>query len=264
MVTSPEGLILGLPPAPEAVDFNGAGAGTCLIWHLSYEDGLEGLEGGNYVSDLIGTYDLSDNYVTVYRNQPEAGTLTGGPFEIVVDGTPDMVSGISITGTRSGTNSTFVVTSPEGEILGIPPSLEAVEGIDFDAAGPGTCLIWHLRYEDGLEGLEMGLNANDLMGCYDFSNSVEVIRLSNTSGKGTISLYPSPAVNVVNVSSKSIDTENVQMRIYDFAGNDISSKVRRIDSSDLSFDVQSLPSGIYFLSLRNGKGQAVTEKIVKR
>ena len=184
VVTSPYGEILGLPPSPEAVDFNGAGAGTCLIWHLSYEDGLEGLEGGNNVSDLTGTYDLSDNYVTVYRNQPEAGTLTGGPFYITVDGTPDMVSGIAITGTRSGSNSTFVVTSPEGEILGIPPSLDAVEGIDFDAAGPGTCLIWHLRYEDGLEGLEMGKNANDLYGCYDLSNYIEVVRVEGAMVDG--------------------------------------------------------------------------------
>ena len=42
--------------------------------------------------------------------------------------------------------------------------------------GPGTCLIWHLRYEDGLEGLEMGMNANDLSGCYDLSNYIEVVR----------------------------------------------------------------------------------------
>ena len=135
VVTDEYGKILGLPPNPEAVNFDGAGAGLCLIWHLSYEDGLEGLEAGNNVDGLDGIYDFS-NDIRVYRNQPDAGTLTGGPFYTIVDGYPDMVSGISITGTRSGTNSTFVVTSPEGEILGIPPSLEAVEGIDFDAAGP--------------------------------------------------------------------------------------------------------------------------------
>ncbi|MGI9551144.1 MAG: T9SS type A sorting domain-containing protein [Aurantibacter sp.] len=261
VVTSEDGMILGLPPSPEAVNFDGAGAGVCLIWHLSYENGLEGLEEGKSISDLSGIYDLS-NEIRVDRNQPDAGTLTGGPFEFVVDGSPDMVSGITITGTRSGSNSTFVVTSPEGDILGIPPSLDAVEGIDFDEAGPGTCLIWHLRYEDGLEGLEMGGNTNDLMGCYDLSNYVEVVRLSDTSGKGPVSVFPLPATDVLHISSKSFDQTNVQMRLFDFAGNDISNKVRRTSASDLSFDVQSLSSGIYFLSLRNGKGQAVTKKIV--
>ena len=165
VVTSPEGEILGLPPVPEAINFDVAGRqAPCLIWHLSYLDGLEGLEKGKYIADLTGTYDFSDDNVRVYRSQPDAGELTGGPFAFTVNGTPDMVSGISITGNRSGSNSTFIVTSPEGDILGIPPTLSAVEGIDFDGAGAGTCLIWHLRYEDGLEGLEMGKNTNDFYG----------------------------------------------------------------------------------------------------
>ena len=44
--------------------------------------------------------------------------------------------------------------------------------MDFDGAGAGVCLIWHLSYEDGLTGLELGNNVNtDLMGLFDFSNS---------------------------------------------------------------------------------------------
>jgi len=101
VVTDETGKILGLPPTPEAVNFDGAGAGTCLIWHLSYEDDLTGLEAGNNVADLSGTHDFSDEYVTVYRNQPDAGELVGGPFQFVVDGEADMVSGISITGGRA-------------------------------------------------------------------------------------------------------------------------------------------------------------------
>ena len=31
-------------------------------------------------------------------------------------------------------------------------------------------MIWHLSYEDGLTGKEVGLNANDLEGCFDLSN----------------------------------------------------------------------------------------------
>jgi len=264
VVTDEAGNILGLPPTPEAVDFDGAGAGTCLIWYLRYEDGLEGLEGGNNVSALSGTFDFS-NEIPVYRHQPDAGTLTGGPFEFIVDEDSDMVSGLALTGSRSGSNSSFVITDDQGKILGLPPSIDAVQGVDFNGAGPGTCFIYHLRYEDGLEGLEPDSNIADLSGCYDFSNSIEVVRLSDTSsGKSAVSLYPLPAVDVVNVSSSSFDKKNVQMRLYDFAGNDISGKVRRIDSTDLSYDVQSLPSGIYFLSLRNSKGQAVTKKIVKK
>ena len=124
VVTDEEGNILGLPPTPEAVDFNGAGAGTCLIWHLSFEDGLTGLEvGNNALTDLDGCYDLSDEFVSVVRLQPEGGVVAGGPYEFCVgDDVADMVADVT-------SNSQWVVTDEEGNILG---------SVDFNGAGAGT------------------------------------------------------------------------------------------------------------------------------
>ncbi|WP_298507214.1 hypothetical protein, partial [uncultured Maribacter sp.] len=176
VVTDENGKILGLPPTPEAVNFDGAGAGLCLIWHLSYADGLEGLEAGNNATtDLVGTYDLS-NSIKVYRNAPNAGEIVGGPYNFTVDGTADYVTNIGLEGPAEGSNSTWVITDESGKILGLPPTLEAVKGVNFDAAGAGTCLIWYLRYEDGLVGAEVDKNANDLYGCFDLSNSITVVR----------------------------------------------------------------------------------------
>ena len=70
------------------------------------------------------------------------GVITGGPFSFIVDGTPDMVSGITLNAsTATGDNATFVITDDAGNILGLPPTLTAVEGVDFDGAGAGVCLI---------------------------------------------------------------------------------------------------------------------------
>jgi hypothetical protein len=178
VITDDTGVILGLPPTLEAlegVDFDGAGAGVCLIWYLRFEDDLIGAEPGMNANDLQGTFSLS-NSITVTRNQPLAGMISGGPFEFVVDGDPDFVTGISLDGTATGTNSTWVITDDSGVILGLPPTLADVEGIDFDAAGEGVCLIWYLRFEDGLEGAAMGENAADLSGCFSLSNSITVTR----------------------------------------------------------------------------------------
>ncbi|WGD34096.1 hypothetical protein [Olleya sp. YS] len=178
VITDDAGNILGLPPTiadVEGVDFDGAGAGTCLIWHLSYEDGLQGAMMGANANDLQGFFDLS-NPITVVRNQPNAGMISGGPFNFTVDGTPDMVSGITLDGTATGTNATWVITDDAGNILGLPPTLADVEGVNFDGAGAGTCLIWYLRYEDGLQGAMMGANANNLSGCFSLSNSITVVR----------------------------------------------------------------------------------------
>ena len=170
--------ILGLPPtleAVEGVDFDGAGIGVCLIWHITYEDGITGLAMGENAADLDGFFALS-NSIRVYRN-PNAGTISGGPFTFAVDGTPDMVSGITLDSSNAtGTNRTWVITDDQGNILGLPPTLAAVEGVDFDGAGSGVCFIWYMRYEDGLTGLEMGNNVEDLDGLYGLSNSIMVTR----------------------------------------------------------------------------------------
>ncbi len=182
IITDDQNNILGLPPMlsnVEGVDFDGAGAGVCLIWHLTYEEGLTGLAAGNNVSDFEGFYGLS-NAITVTRNPLEAGTLSGGPYTFTVDGLPDMVSGVILDAANlTGTNQTYVITDDAGNILGLPPTLEAVEGVDFDGAGVGVCYIWHLTYEDGLSGLAAGQNASDLDGFFDLSNFIMVTRLGD-------------------------------------------------------------------------------------
>ena len=73
----------------------------------------------------------------------EGGTLAGGPFEFCAgDGEADNIPADAITLTgNSGPNSQWVVTDDQGNILGLPPSFDAV---DFDGAGVGNCLVWHL------------------------------------------------------------------------------------------------------------------------
>jgi len=104
----------------------------------------------------------------------DGGTLVGGPFTFCVDGIADNIhgiadnipaDGITLSG-NSGTNSQWVVTDDQGNILGLPPSFT---GPDFDDAGAGVCFVWHLSYDDGLTGLAAGNNVNQLAGCFDLS-----------------------------------------------------------------------------------------------
>ena len=178
VITDEDLNILGLPPTLEAlegVDFDGAGVGLCLIWHLTYEEGISGLEPGANAANLDGFFALS-NSISVYRN-PSAGSISGGPFEFTVDGVPDRVSGITLdNSTATGSNSTWVITDDQNNILGLPPTLADVEGVDFDGAGAGVCFIWYMRYEDGLTGLMAGANVSELEGLFGLSNSITVTR----------------------------------------------------------------------------------------
>ena len=97
------------------------------------------------------------------------GELEGGPFEFCVNGTADNIPAGAITvDDVSGSNSQWIITDEQGDILGLPNSYTDV---NFDAAGVGICYIWHLSYEDGISGLSMGNNLEDLTGCFNLSNS---------------------------------------------------------------------------------------------
>lgn len=169
--------ILGAPPTVEAlegVNFDGAGRGVCLIWYLRYENDTN-IDTVTNAADLTGTFSLS-NSLRVERG-PNADVLIGGPFTFTVDGMPDMVSGIAFENpdNRVGANALWVITDDTGMILGTPPNLSAVEGVDFDAAGTGVCLIWYLRYEDDTN-IDTVTNANNLTGTFHLSNSITVTR----------------------------------------------------------------------------------------
>ena len=94
---------------PSAVNFDGAGAGTCLIWHLSFDDGLQGAEVGMNTSNLQGCYSLS-NSITVVRTNADGcnangGELFGGTFAFTVgDGVADNIP--------AGSISCLLYTSP--------------------------------------------------------------------------------------------------------------------------------------------------------
>ena len=87
---------------------------------------------------------------------------------------PDPVD-VTIVGEGVGTNSGWVITDQAtGEILGLPMA----PPFDLEDVDPGICDVWYIRYEDGLTGLEMGLNVADLDGCYDLSNPISIDRVS--------------------------------------------------------------------------------------
>ncbi|MEM6524338.1 MAG: hypothetical protein AAGF85_03270 [Bacteroidota bacterium] len=176
VVTDDQGMILGLPPTFTAPDFDEAGSGVCLVWYLTYEEGLTGLENGMNANDLNGVFALS-NPITV--NRLDAPMLIGGPFTFTVgDGMADNIEAGAITvegGFSVNDQSSWIVTDDLGNILGLPASFTDV---DFDDAGVGVCLIWYITYAEGLTGLEMGNNVSGLDGAvFELSNSVTVNRV---------------------------------------------------------------------------------------
>ena len=90
----------------------------------------------------------------------------------------------------------------------------------------------------------------DIDGSYEYSIMTSV-QFENYSDK--ISVYPNPALNYINVDYKEIDSQNeaVQIFLYNELGNQV--KVKNVnDRSAESIDVSDLPSGAYFLVVKQG------------
>ncbi|NEN25918.1 hypothetical protein G3O08_20715, partial [Cryomorpha ignava] len=240
--------LLGLPATMadvEAINFDNAGAGNCLIWFLSFDadnsnadEAAASFLEGNAVNagDLTGCFDLSNSIEVVRENCASefdcpdleanfgdacddgddmtendtvgtdcqcAGTpifvceADGGAIQFedgsmtvnvcVDDNEPSTVDVAFATEPNApeGYGATWVVTDPDLNLLGLPATMADVEAINFDNAGVGNCLIWFLSFNADnsnadeaaasfLEG--NAVNAGDLTGCFDLSNSIEVVR----------------------------------------------------------------------------------------
>ncbi len=221
VITNPAGDIIGFSLTNE-FNFDGAGTGNCVIWYLKYEDGLDGLEIGNNVSELDGCYDFS-NSITVIRTDPDGGSIsTNDPTNVCVgDGENDFVN-VTLSG-EEGPNTSWIITDESLNILDLPGN----SPFNFEGAGVGTCLIWSITYADGLDGLVVGANAADLSGCYELSNSISVVRQEccDIDG-GDISTNDPTNVCVgdgvddfVNVSLSGATGSNQGWLITDEAGN---------------------------------------------
>ena len=179
IITDVAGMILELPSGPP-FDFSSNPVGLCQIWHIAYQDNLMGLMVGNNLSDLTGSYDLSNN-ILVNR-----GTAAGGILALsngmttdtitVGDGIVDTIS--LMLATEEGENFVFLISDTLGFIM----EITTMDTLDFESAGGGVCLITNLSYSGAISGLMVGNNISDLDGCYDLSNSVTIVRLGLMGG----------------------------------------------------------------------------------
>ncbi len=196
IITDGAATILALPETLgdlEEFDFNEGDAGDRLIWNIRYEAGISGLTVGSDATAISGCFSLS-NSIAVSRSVSEvsAATISGGPYSFCInDGDADNVSGLAIDVSEAvGTNSSWIITDDAGKILSLPSSIAEVEAIDFDEAGGSTRLIWNIRYEDGIFGLEVDQNATEMVGCFALSNALEVVRTESDNNAGTITGGP--------------------------------------------------------------------------
>ena len=176
---------------PEACNFDSEATeddGSCLVPNIECEECSDGAVvqidlDMNGIGDCDEVFGCTDPDACNF--DPEVNVDDGScvvvsssqissddPLEICAgDGIADPIAVTLIAG--DGPVSTYVVTDENVNILAIQ------DGSDFDleGAGVGTCLIWHITYDDtNLTGLTVGKHFAAGRGCYAQSNSISVVR----------------------------------------------------------------------------------------
>lgn len=178
VITDTLGNILDLPLS-SPFDLEGAGAGVCLIWNISYDSPITGLATGLNVSGISGCYGLS-NAITVTRYSATAGTISSnGLTELEIcagDGLADFID-VQVTG-NVGASQQWIITDADGHIT----NLSSFPPFNLESAISGTCYIQHLSYEGPISGLAFGNRLSEISGCFGLSNPITVNKIRTTGG----------------------------------------------------------------------------------
>lgn len=261
-------------------NFENLPEGICRIYGLSHT-GVIDIDAGDDLFDTAlsdGCFDVSDNFITVVKVIPTAGTITtqAGTTEetITIDGMPDtlhfMNSGSALAKQR------YVITDANEVILGITDH----DFVDFENAGVGICKVYNLVYSGSLlaEAGDLFLEMAPASGCWGVSdNFVTVNRIelgnnfSNTGGiqnaslsKSNLTITPNPATNFINIDYYSTIENKGQIQIIDRSGKVLFKKKNSFEKghNTVQIPLNNLEEGLYILTIQNSN-EIFHEKFVK-
>lgn len=252
VITDTSNVILALTTA-DSTDFEGAGVGICRVWGLAYTGTITAMLGDTAsVVDLSdGCFDLSDNYISVYRENPDGGmVMTADSLSVVYicpgDGMPDVVQFDSVG--VSGNLYIYLVTDTNNVILAIP----LADSFDFDAAGTGICRVWGLAYTGNITAMtgDTASLADLSDACFDLSdNYITVYREVPNGGmvstsSGASEVFTCPGDGLADLISFASDS--VSNTAFVYLITDTNYVVVDLPNGNTA-DVEELGSGVYWV-----------------
>ncbi|MCB9275579.1 MAG: T9SS type A sorting domain-containing protein [Lewinellaceae bacterium] len=249
LITDEQGIILNIP-AGDSFDFDGAPVGISYIWGLAYSGSLTAAVGDTASASVLsdGCFSLSDNYIAVITQTPEAGQVETEDGETTVytcpgDGNPDIVRFDSVF--AGITPFVYVITDENDVILGFP----GTDNFDFDVAPPGNCHLWGLAYTGSLtaspgDTLTTATLSDD---CFDLSNNfITIVRELPEGGTvatedGETTVYTCPGDG--NPDIVRFDSTGTSSGPYAYIITDTNNVILALPAGD-SQDFDAAPTGI--------------------
>ncbi len=257
--------------AGPTIDLSGAPAGECRVWGWNYR-GLDDPIVGDNISTLTDDFceDISDNFITVYREIPDGGSVTLADGSDSFEGCAgDIVFDVQHTTTAPNISYWYIITDNSDNILAFQNST-AGSTLDLSGAPVGECRVWGWNYR-GLDDPIVGDNISTLTDdfCEDISdNFITVLRRDSSSPecitsstedlnnlKYTIDAYPNPTSDVLFLEFSSTEDINAEILIYNDLGQLVLQTSKEIKNNKVELDVRDLQNGLLRVIVFNSKIQ---------
>ena len=137
----------------------------------------------------------------------------------------------------------------------------------FDIPFDGSQLTWELKTYESNKKTSVASNASSTSNKCNSNNSTTGARGVTVSetvsvAKESISVYPNPAKNKVQVISNSGSFDERSFQLFDAVGKSYPVRATRISGQFYELDIASLHQGIYFIRMSIG-GELRTVRIIK-
>jgi len=132
--------------------------------------------------------------------------------------------------------------------------------INIDTGSVQYTAVAFLNENTGWAG---SYNNSDVDGGIYKWNPYFISGIKNTAdaSHGSITVFPVPAKNIVNIQLGKIEDENVTITIYNMIGQPIISKQMKTVSNDIiQLDLSDKEAGFYFINITNGS-RTITKKV---
>ncbi len=209
VVTDENNIILSIPEGNE-VDFETADFGICRIWGLSYQGSIIVQAGDNAATTALadGCFDLSDNFVTVNRDEVVGGSVsTAAGAQMITtcpaDGNDDIITFQSNGAT--GPNFAYVITDINNFIVAFPEG----NTFNFESVEEGVCRVWGLSFVGELSAAIGDNAASSILstGCFALSDDFLTVVKATPVG-GTIATTSGDTIINVCSGDRSPDVIN--------------------------------------------------------
>lgn len=197
VVTNNEGGILGFP-AGDLMDLREAPSGTCRVYGFSYTGQLDSTQTDINTLSSDGLYELSNNWITVYRDSPvDAAQITiEGQGNTLLAQMGDPSLNVQLSKTSNAPLFTFILSNQAGLALEFIETNSPSPSFDLSGADPGIFYIEGLAHTRPLL-FPTSEYVSDIgtFGCYDWSSpsiKIEIIgevqggEVSTTNGEDEI------------------------------------------------------------------------------